>query len=191
VFNSEQRPELCKQIDAIAPDHKWTWEEKRERANCVGMVVDGKRLWPTGENILAAIADVKVNTAAREQWMKEHGKVVYLDHDIDANGNWIDKAKEAKVIESWQKLHASGRCAQAASNVVKNFDRLTAFCVNKSRTRECQQFHSDEFVVGECSVSPAESFHGYKQRANMKNPMPYAITMAQEKPQPDSAKLAH
>jgi len=123
--------------------------------------------------------------------MKQLPELDFRPETCDDNGNWIDKAKEAKAVEGWQKLHTSGRCAQAASNVAKNFDRLTTFCVNKSRTRECQQFHSDEFVVGECSVSPAEPHHGYKQRANAKNPMPYAITMAQEKPQPDSAKLAH
>lgn len=35
IYNSEQRPELCKQIDALPPDHKFTWEEARERGNCV------------------------------------------------------------------------------------------------------------------------------------------------------------
>jgi len=83
------------------------------------------------------------------------------------------------------------QCVEILSNLGDMHRVLVLADAATGRTRECQQFHSDEFVVGECSVSPAESFHGYKQRANMRNPMPYAVTMAQEKPQPDSAKLAH
>jgi len=194
IYNSEQRPELCKQVDAPPADHKLTWDETRERANCVGEVVYGKRMYPTWENIQSAIAAVKANTEARKQWAKEHPPKVddsYERTHYDENGNYRDKTEEAKAVESWRELHSSGRCAAAAQRVVKEYDEMTTGCVAKSITPQCRQFHLDESTVGICSVSPAESHHGPKQRANAKNPMPYAVAMAQEKRQPDSAKLAH
>jgi hypothetical protein len=181
-YTTEQRPELCNQLDAYPKDHAWTGEETWERHLCQGVLSGGKRLYPTQEDMLAYVAERDAEIERKNEESMRNAETIELTPKVyDKDGNLLDEAAQQKITrDNWNKLIASGQCVKVAQDLVRNSDDYQR-CHETGRRAKCEQYYREASVLSACAVSPDDPEHGYKRRAIRRDPMPTAIALANDK----------
>ena len=175
-ITSEQKPEACTQIDQLkaqGTDHIWTHDERMIRNLCdTGSGYVPPR-YPTQADIEAAVAKSHTQQAAQP-----------VNEKYDPSWYGADPKDTAAAVAKWNTLHANGECKRAAQAVVAHGAELEESCKTISyHSAACRTYANQRSTVAFCAMPQDEPNHGFKFRAILKDPMPTATVMAQEKPQ--------